>query len=337
MSILAVRAADYDGHRVTVSADDGTPLAVRAFGPSDAPLSVVFVHGHCLRAESWSLLREQLLPQWGRYGGGACGADGVGGHLGSSTRMVFYDHRGHGASGTADPSTYTIDQLARDLDAVLRAAAPTGPVVLVGHSMGAMVALAYARLFPAAIGTRIIGIGLIAAAAGGITHVGLARFLNRRAVSSLQTAVRRAPRAMQASKQFSRRIFEPIMREASFGTRPVSPRMVAVATAMLNDTPLLTMASFLDSLIRFDETATLRLLADLPTLVLAGSADILIPFAHSVVLASQLPGAELVRLDGAGHSVILERTEEVAAAVAALVERARTAVTETDTVYAEAG
>jgi pimeloyl-ACP methyl ester carboxylesterase len=334
MSILAVRAADYDGHRVTVSADDGTPLAVRAFGPSDAPLSVVFVHGHCLRAESWSLLCEQLLPQWG-----------------SSTRMVFYDHRGHGASGTADPSTYTIDQLARDLDVVLRAAAPTGPVVLVGHSMGAMVAIAYARLFPAAIGTRIIGIGLIAAAAGGITHVGLARLLNRHAVSSLQTAVRRAPRAMQASKQFSRHIFEPIMREAScahpprrlrkltipLGTRPVSPRMVAFATAMLNDTPLLTMASFLDSLIRFDETATLRLLADLPTLVLAGSADILIPFAHSVVLASQLPGAELVRLDGAGHSVILERTEEVAAAVAALVERARTAVTGTDTVYAEAG
>jgi len=95
---------------------------------------------------------------------------------------------------------------------------------------------------------------------------------------------------MQASKRFSRHIFEPIMREASFGTRAVSPRMLAVATAMLNDTPLLTMACFLDSLIRFDENATLRQLADLPTLVLAGSADILIPFAHSAVLASQLSG-----------------------------------------------
>ncbi|MFJ1459153.1 alpha/beta fold hydrolase [Nocardia sp. N2S4-5] len=305
MSTIALRAANFDGHHVTVCADDGTPLAARVFGSDTAPLTVVFVHGHCLRTESWSFLREQLRRQWGE-----------------GTRMVFYDHRGHGESGSADPDTYTIDQLGHDLDAVLRTVAPSGPVVLVGHSMGAMVVLAYARLFPAAVGSRIVGIGLLAAAAGGLTTVGLARFLNRHAVSSLRAAVRRAPRLMQTSKRLSRRIFEPMVREAGFGTRKVNPHMAAIATAMLNDTPLLTMTSFLDSLIRFDENATLRLLSDLPTLVLAGSADIMIPFAHSVVLASQLSGAELVRLDGAGHSVILERAEEVAAAVAALVERA---------------
>ncbi|MBF6176416.1 alpha/beta fold hydrolase [Nocardia blacklockiae] len=317
---IALRAADHDGHHVTVSADDGTPLAVRVFGSDVAPLTVVFVHGHCLRTESWSFLREQLRRQWGE-----------------GTRMVFYDHRGHGESGAADPATYTIDQLGQDLDAVLRTVAPTGPVVLVGHSMGAMVVLAYARLFPAAIGTRIAGVGLLSGAAGSLTTVGLARFLNRHAVSSLRVAVRRAPRMMQASKRLSRRIFEPMVREASFGTRKVSPRMIAVATAMLNDTPLLTMTCFLDSLIRFDETATLRLLADLPALVLAGSADIMIPFAHSVVLASQLGGAELVRLDGAGHSVILERAEEVAAAVAALVERAVGTAAAPGSAYAVAG
>ncbi|WP_084161506.1 alpha/beta fold hydrolase [Nocardia sp. BMG51109] len=296
--------AGADSHRVTAGADDGTPLAVRVFGPPTAPLTVVFVHGHCLRAESWFYLLAQLRQRWnGRI------------------RMVCYDHRGHGESGSADPATYTIEQLGYDLDAVLRTTAPTGPVVLVGHSMGAMVVLGYARLFPAAIGTRIAGIGLIAGAAGGLTSVGVARFLRRRAVTSLRVAVHRAPRVMQASKRLSHRIFEPIVREASFGTRRVSPRMAAVATAMLNETPLATMAGFLDSLIRFDETASLRLLADLPALVLAGSADVMVPFAHSVVLASQLGGAELVRVDGAGHSVILERAEEVAAAIAALVER----------------
>ncbi len=320
MSTIALRAADYDGRRVTVIADDGTALAVREFGSPGAALTVVFVHGHCLRTESWSFVRDELLRQWG-----------------PETRMVFYDHRGHGESGAADPATYTIDQLGHDLDAVLGTVVPTGPVVLVGHSMGAMVVLAFARLFPEAIGGRVIGIGLLAGAAGGITTVGLARFLNRHTVGSLRLAVRRAPRMMQASKRLSRRIFEPMMREASFGTRRVSPRMVAVATTMLNDTPLLTMACFLDSLIRFDETATLALLADLPALVLAGSADIMIPFAHSVVLASQLTGAELVRLDGAGHSVILERTEEVALAIAALVERAISTVGGHDTEFAVAG
>ncbi|MEV5836636.1 alpha/beta hydrolase [Nocardia sp. NPDC052112] len=330
----ARRAADYDGHRITVSADDGTPIAVRTFGADDAHLTVVFAHGHCLRAESWSFLRDQLLRHWGTVVGVA---DGVGGYSGTvvggadgvsgysvgeaDVRMVFYDHRGHGESGVAHPSTYTIDQLGHDLDAVLRSVVPTGPIILIGHSMGAMVTLAYSRLFPATIGTRVVGVGLIAGAANGITEVGLGRFLNRRAVNSLQVAVRRAPRLMQASKRLSRRIFEPIAREANMGTRRTNPRMVAVAAAMMNDTPLLTMSTFLASLMTFDETASLHRLGGIPALVLAGSADIVVPFAHSVVLASHLAGSELVRLEGAGHSVHLERAEEVALSIVALVDR----------------
>ncbi|WP_433600243.1 alpha/beta fold hydrolase [Nocardia sp. CA-135953] len=321
MSTTTARgAADYDGHRMTVSADDGTPIAVRTFGADDAQLTVVFAHGHCLRAESWSFLRDQLLRQLGMAAGGA------GKYSGSDVRMVFYDHRGHGESGVAHPSTYTIEQLGRDLDAVLRSVVPTGPIILIGHSMGAMVTLAYARLFPATIGTRVVGVGLIAGAANGITEVGLGRFLNRRAVNSLQLAVLRAPRLMQASKRLSRRIFEPIAREANMGTKRTNPRMVAVAAAMMNETPLLTMSSFLASLMTFDETAALHHLGGIPALVLAGSADIVVPFAHSVVLASQLAGSELVRLDGAGHSVHLERAEEVALSIVALVDRAITAM-----------
>ncbi|MFE1594339.1 alpha/beta fold hydrolase [Nocardia sp. NPDC058705] len=293
------------GRRCTVVTDDGVPIAVRSFGAADAALTVVFVHGHCLHTESWSFLREHLLR------------DGD-----ADTRMVFYDHRGHGESGHAHHDTYTIDQLATDLDAVLRAVAPTGPVVLVGHSMGAMVVLAYARLYPEAIGERVAGIGLIAGAAGGITEVGLGRLLNRHAVASLQRAVVHAPRVMQASKRLSRWVFGPLIREASTGTRRVNPRVAAIATAVLNETALLTMSGFLSSLLEFDEAHTLPRFGDLPALVLAGSADLMVPFAHSVVLASQLAGAELVRIEGAGHSVILERAEEVAHSITALLDRA---------------
>ncbi|RMI34415.1 alpha/beta fold hydrolase [Nocardia stercoris] len=299
------RAADHDGHRHTVAADDGTPLSVRDHGPADAPLTVVFVHGHCLRGESWAFLHPHLRQ-----------------HCGGRVRVVTYDHRGHGASGTADATTYTIDQLGHDLDAVLRAIVPTGPIVLVGHSMGAMVLLSYARQFPAMIGTRVIGAGFIAGTSGRLTTMGLARYLNRHTVGSLRLAVRRAPRLMYASKRLSRRLLTPIVREAALGTRRVGPRVVAVATAMINETRLETMAGFLDSLIHFDETATLPQLADLPTLVLSGSADLLVPFTHSALLAAQLRHTELVRVDGAGHSVILERAAEVGVAVAALTERA---------------
>ncbi|WP_036527017.1 alpha/beta fold hydrolase [Nocardia sp. CNY236] len=306
---LPRRAADHDGHRVTVSAEDGVPLAVRVFGADSASATIVFVHGHCLHTESWSYLREHLLRRWG-----------------DTPRMVFYDHRGHGESGHGHPSTYTIDQLGHDLDAILRALTPSGPVILVGHSMGAMVILAYARLHPEAIGSRIIGIGLLAGIATGLTEVGLARLLNRRAVRSLQAAVTRAPAVAQASRHLTRRLIQPVVREAVLGTKKVNSRVAALAAAMLSETPLLTMSSFLHSLITFDETATLHRLGTIPALVLAGSADIMVPFTHSVVLASHLAGSELVCLEGAGHSVILERAEEVALSIAELVERACIAV-----------
>ena len=47
-----------------------------------------------------------------------------------------------------------------------------------------------------------------------------------------------------------------------------------------------------------------------PTLVLTGSADKLVPPANSVVLARAIPGARLVMIEGAGHVFPLEREEE---------------------------
>ena len=300
------KAADVAGHRVTVSADDGVPLAVREFGDRAAELTVVFVHGHCLHSESWSFLRDHLSRDWG-----------------ADVRMVFYDHRGHGESGEAPTATYTIDQLGRDLDAVLRAMVPTGPIVLVGHSMGAMTAMAYARQNPDTFASRIVGIGLLASAARGLTEAGMGRCLRRPAVSMLQAAVRRAPGAMHAGKCWSRAVCEPIVRNAAFGKRKVSPRMVALAAAMLNDTSIVTMSSFLDEFIEFDESETLAMFATIPTLVLGGSDDLMTPFARSLEMAARLPGAELVCLAGAGHGVILDRAADVAMSLVALVDRAR--------------
>ncbi len=280
----------------TVYADDGVPLAVQEFGRRDAEVTLVFVHGHCLHAQSWAVLRAHLAD--------------------ADVRMICYDHRGHGASGHADVETYTIDQLARDLHAVLEATTPSGPVVLVGHSMGAMTAMAYARLFAEQLGGRVVGIGLIASAASGVATLGLGRLLSHPVVRVLRAAVRRAPNAMHTSRQLGRFACAPIVRRAAH------PGILALANALLNETSVVTMSSFLDSIVAFDETETLATL-DIPTLVLCGEADQVTPFEHSAAIAQRLRDAQLVCVDGAGHGLILDRAADVAAHIMNLVHRTR--------------
>ena len=81
---------------------DGVPLAVREVGPTDAPLTVVFAHGFCLRMGAFHFQRMRLCDEWG-----------------TQVRMIFYDQRGHGRSGKAPPETFTLTQLGKDLETVL--------------------------------------------------------------------------------------------------------------------------------------------------------------------------------------------------------------------------
>ncbi|HEY5854714.1 MAG TPA: alpha/beta hydrolase [Aldersonia sp.] len=286
-----------------VSTDDGVTLAVRETGPATADLTVVLLHGHCLRTDSWTFVGTQLTRSH------------------RDIRVVAYDHRGHGASGTAAASTYTLERLAHDLHAVLDAVAPGGRVVLVGHSMGGMVALTYARLYPHEIGTRTVGVALVSSSAGGIADTGLGRLLHNPAVAWFQSAVRSAPGAMHRAKLLGCRVFAPAIRAIEFGDRRVSPRVLALAAAMRNETPIVTMAAFLSAFQTYDESATLSALDGVPTLVLCGSADLMTPISHSVAVAAEVAGAELVMVDGAGHAVILEQPQEVAAALSRLLRR----------------
>lgn len=83
----------------------------------------------------------------------------------------------------------------------------------------------------------------------------------------------------------------------------------------------MTMASFVPSLMEFDERESLAGLSHIPSLVLCGTEDIMTPFEHSLAIAARLPSSELVSVNGAGHSVILERETEVASALTALLSR----------------
>jgi pimeloyl-ACP methyl ester carboxylesterase len=91
---------------------------------SGAP-ALVFIHGAFCTHADWLPLVEVV---------------------GDEAEVVVFDLRGHGAS-VAPPESCTIEQFAEDLHALIDALG-VGPAVLVGHSIGARVALAAAAAHP---------------------------------------------------------------------------------------------------------------------------------------------------------------------------------------------
>lgn len=69
-------------------------------------------------------------------------------------QLVYVDHRGNGRSERTGPATYTIAQMADDLEA-LRSLLGYGRIQMLGHSFGGMVALTYATRHPRSLESLI--------------------------------------------------------------------------------------------------------------------------------------------------------------------------------------
>lgn len=288
-----------------VTTPDGVPLAVREVGPLDAPLTMVFAHGFCLRMGSFHFQRKRLAEKWG-----------------PRVRMVFYDQRGHGRSGEASPETYTLTQLGQDLESVLSEIAPRGVIVLVGHSMGGMTVLSHARQYPEHYGGRIVGAALISSAAEGVTRSPLGEILKNPAVEAFRFTARSAPKLMHRGRHVSRALIAPILRAASFSDLHVSRSLDAFSQRMMNSTPIPTLVGFLQALEVHDETAGLWTLLRVPTLIACGDHDLITPDEYSRKMAASLPRSELVIVPGASHLALLDKPEAINDGLVRLVNRA---------------
>ena len=293
-----------------VVADDGTPLHVEV-DEGGTGLTVVFSHGFTAQLGEFQLQREAL--------------QGI-------ARLVFYDQRGHGRSGRGHWRHTTFDQLGRDLQTVLDAKATTGPVVLLGHSMGGMTLMAWARLHPEQVGSRVVGAFLLATSADDVVQgpLGAAvRLLRRLHLLPLYLTVLRlvAPLIERLRKPGTKAGRAFIQRQL-FGTEDADDaELVTRVQAMLEATPFTTSARFYPSFLAHDEREGLAVLARIPTTVLCGTADRLTPDSHSRSMAEVLGSStELVLVPGAGHSVNITRPQLVNDAVLRLLARATVAV-----------
>lgn len=269
-------------HRWVELDDGGVAHAVeRGDGPP-----IVLLHGITLAADVWS---RQLADLGDRY------------------RVVAVDFRGHGRSTVgADGFTGGIGCLAGDVRQVLHALDLTG-ALLVGHSMGGMVALELvADAPPEWTAARIGALALVATSAGPVVDMIGARtalMLSRTLSGGLRAADRiglsTAPSA--DIRWWAAR--------ANFGPE-ADPVQVAIAEELGAGTPLRTLAGLIGPVAAFDVSQRLGHV-DLPALVVVGSHDRLTPPRHAQRLQAALPDARLVELPRAGHMLMLERPHEL--------------------------
>ncbi|MFE6051980.1 alpha/beta fold hydrolase [Kitasatospora sp. NPDC056446] len=279
-------------------------------GAGAEPLTVVFCHGYCLNQDSWHFQRAALRE---------------------GMRLVFWDQRSHGRSERSrsylagEPAG--IDQLGGDLKAVIDAVAPTGPLVLVGHSMGGMTVMALADQHPELFRDRVAGVALIGTLAGDWNSVSLGlpkagAKLFKKVAPGMVKLLGRQVDLVEATRRLGADVTSVFYRRFSFGGRDVDPGVVRFAEQLLDATPIDVVAEFYPVFGAHEKYGALAALLGLPALVLAGTKDLLTPSAHSEAMAERLPGAELVLVEGAGHLVMLECPGLVDRELAVLLRRA---------------
>jgi pimeloyl-ACP methyl ester carboxylesterase len=313
----AARAAD---RTALVQADDGVLLSVEEIGPKDAPLTVVFVHGYTLSMASWAFQRRALAAELATANGHRPAA-----------RLVFYDQRGHGSSARGAAERSTIDQLAADLHAILETRAPRGPIVLVGHSMGGMTIMGLAALRPDLFGSRVTAVALLSTSSGNLSNLnfGLPDLVTGVRAAFLPVAawtMRWRPAIAERTRWVAADLVSAVTRLLSFASSDVDPALCRYVDSMIAGTPVDVIAEFYPALAGMDHTGSLEPLRSIPTLVLTGDRDRMIPRKHSELIVDGLGGAEqpnveFVVVPDAGHMVLLEKPDVVSSALGRLVRR----------------
>jgi pimeloyl-ACP methyl ester carboxylesterase len=303
----------------TVVADDGVPLHVevdeftdrptrgrrRSATPDGQRLTVVFCHGYALNLDCWHFQRA--------------GYRGL-------VRAVYYDQRSHGRSGRSTEGNATIDQLGRDLKQILDHVVPEGPVVLVGHSMGGMTIVALAEQHPELFGDRVVGVGLISTTAGRLdVHRILVPVLpsafGGQLAARVVATLARGHRTVDGLRRIGRSVATVATDTFAFGDE-VPASYVEFVDQMLSATPFEVVAEFFPNFGSLDKFETVHALSAVPTTIICGTDDKLTSVGHSRKMHSRIEGSTLLECEGAGHMVIMERHDQVNAALDQLLAAA---------------
>lgn len=216
--------------------------------------------------------------------------------------VIAMDNRGTGRSEVPE-GPYTIEQMADDCAAVLDAARRDSAHV-VGASLGGMIAQRFVLRHP----ERVRSLVLVCTRPGGPQAVHPSEEVVRGLVTGGEdpsNVYRRNAWFLYAEDtrtNHPERIEEDLHHRQLIPTRPPG-YLGQLAAAMGHDA--------------WEELAGVGV----PTLVVHGTADMLIPVENGRLLAERIPGAELVEIEGAGHMLQSDALDEVRDAVLGFLRR----------------
>ena len=288
-----------------VQSFDGTEIAYSVHGESGP--WIVLVPGFLCPDNFW----RYLVPE-----------------LEKSYRIVVYDLRGLGMSGTPrapgwralalSPNDFAIEIQVRDIEAIMDQEG-IDTAALIGHSMGTQVQLEAYRWFPERISAEVLVTGPFESPL---------RTFYGRDFTSVFHAVRRlmevSPRSFVVVWRALFLINPRLTHEMAKLTRALGPhaRFEDMRTyyrhmAYLDPLVILTMAESM----RAHSAADLLGNIEVPTLVVVGDKDTFTPPAVGRRMHTEIPGSELVMVEDGGHGAIIEKPDEVNAAIADFLSR----------------
>ena len=280
-----------------VRTPDGAELHATVDGPDDAPATLVLAHGWTLAQAAWDDVADLLAPRI---------ADG-------ELRLIRYDQRGHGRS-TWGETDITIDRLGDDLAEVTDQLAPTGPLVLGGHSMGGMTIMCLAASRPELFGDRVRGVALVSTSAGDLASD--PRSPGGR-MAKLRPGVLNVALAGAGLVERLRQLVPPdhprhqkMVRGLLYGA-DATDQMVLTGARIMHASTIRSFIEFMPALGDHDKREELAALARVPVEIFVGDTDKLTPRRHSRQLAEALPDAELHEVERTGHMLTQERPQLV--------------------------
>lgn len=240
---------------------------------------ILFIHGFPLNHQMW---RPQIDE------------------LSSLARVIAPDLRGYGDSQST-PGAYTMESLADDCANLLDAIGITSPVIVAGLSMGGYISLAFYRKYR----ERVASLVLASTRAGADSDQAresrdrMAELANRAGPGAIAEAM--LPKLM-APQNYHRR-----------------PGLVRDLKSIMESSSTDGVVGALQGMKTRPDSTPLLPQIQVPTLVIHGEDDQIIPPAEAALMADSIPGSRLHIVPDAGHMPTLEQPETFNQLLSALV------------------